>query len=484
MPQNTGLYRPANGWFGDVMPIYIDGEYHLFFTLLDKTDKGGPGILKGLEWAHVSTTDFLSFREHPIAIRRGDERAADLLAGAGSVVDAGDGNYVAFYGGINPARSQWGEAEQVVLRAVSSDLETWVKDESFVLEADEAWYERHDWRDPQVYRDGDVWRMLLCARVKDGPFDRRGAVGQATSTDLVNWTVEPPLLSPGITRAPECEEVFELEDHRYLVYSTYSDRFQTRHRIINPDGTTTRPAWDALESNDVYAMSTVAGPDSRILIGWLSTRAGDADTGHRQWGGDLVAHELHARTDGSLGAHPTAGFFERFPVASVVPKVELGDWAVSEGSASFSGGHFGWVSAGATTDLSTFEAVIDLNGTAEEIGIAIHATEGMDAAYLLRVERERGRVVFDRRPHRIDVPFDEHSDRSYVSAADHEIERPLIADGGELRVRLVVDGSAIVCYLGDVALTTRGYDLDGGVFGLYAANGSASFREISSGSIG
>jgi beta-fructofuranosidase len=483
MPQNTGLYRPADGWFGDVMPIYVDGAYHLFYTFLHKDDKGGPGILKGLDWAHVTTRDFLDFQEQPMAIRRGDDRSPDLLAGAGSVVDAGDGTYVAFYGGINPARSQWGEAEQVVLRAVSSDLETWTKDESFMLEADQTWYERHDWRDPQVYRDGDVWRMLLCARVPDGPFDRRGAVGQATSTDLVHWTVEPPLLSPGITRAPECEEVFDLEGHRYLVYSTYSDRFQTRHRIINADGSTTRPAWDALESNDVYAMSTVAGPDKRILIGWLSTRAGNADTGHRQWGGDLVAHELHARADGTLGAHPLPGFFERFSTAPVTPAVELGDWTVSEGAASFSGGHFGWVSAGASTDLSTFEVEIDLGGTAEEIGVAIHATAGMDAAYLLRIERERGRVVFDRRPHRIDVPFDEHSDRSYVSAADHEIERPLIAEGGAVRVRIVVDGSAIICYVGDVALTTRGYDLDGGVFGLYAANGTASFRRISTGSL-
>jgi hypothetical protein len=30
-------------------------------------------------------------------------------------------------------------------------------------------------------------------------------------------------------------------------------------------------------------------------------------------------------------------------------------------------------------------------------------------------------------------------------------------------------------YIGDVALTTRGYNLDGGELGVYAANGKAQF---------
>lgn len=483
MPKETSLYRPSDGWFGDVMPIFVDGTYHLFYTFLSKHDRGGPGILKGLDWAHISTEDFLTFKEHPIAIERGDETQPDLLAGAGSVVQAEDGSFVAFYCGINPARSQHGEAEQVVLRATSTDLDHWVKDETFVLEADTRWYERHDWRDPFVYRDGDTWRMLLCARVPEGPFDRRGVVGQATSADLVNWTVQEPFLNPGITRAPECIEVFELEGHRYLVYSTYSDRFQTRHRLIAEDGSFVRPAHDALETNDVYAMNTIAGEDRRVLVGWLSSRADDSDTGHRQWGGDLVAHELHAREDGTLGAYPVAGFFERFATTEADIRPQLGEWQVDGQGCRLRNGAFGWASAGETTGLSAFEVTVDLNATAEEFGVAIHAGENLDSAYLLRIEPDHQRVVFDRRPHRIDVPFDEHSDRSYVSAPDHELERPLIAPDGKLRIRMVVDGSAIVTYLNDVALTTRGYDLDGGQFALYAANGEAAFTDIRYGTL-
>jgi beta-fructofuranosidase len=475
MTPHGSLFRPEDGWFGDVMPIHVDGTFHLFYTFLSRHDRGGPGVLKGLDWAHVATHDLLAFQELPIAIRRGGSDEPDLLAGAGSVVDAGDGTYVAFYCGINPSLRMRGEAEQVVLRATSRDLVEWTKDDSFVLEADPRWYERDDWRDPFVYRDGDVWRMLLCARVPDGPFDRRGCIGTATSPDLVSWTAEPPLLAPGITRAPECPEIFALDGEEYLFYSTYSDRFASRYRLRADDGSWRRPSADALETNDVYAINTVSDGERRYAIGWLSTRAGDTDAGHRQWGGDLIAHELVRRADGQLGVAPVEGALDRFDAQPAEFVARAGEWALAGGDACFDGAGFGWCSLGEIGDTGLLEITVHLDDAAEEIGVAIRATNDFGAAYLLRLEPDHGRIVFDRRPHRIDVPFDADSDRSYVSASDHELERPLRTDGGSVRIRVLVDGSAIVAYVGDVALSTRGYDLCGGAFGVYAANGRARF---------
>jgi beta-fructofuranosidase len=477
MSTGTSLYRPDDGWFGDVAPIHVDGTYHLFYTFLHRDDRGGPDVLKRLAWAHIATRDFLTFDDLPLAIPAGGPDDADLLAGAGSVVDAGDGTYIAFYCGINPRRVPGGDVEQVVLRATSRDLVTWEKDGAFAFTADERWYERHDWRDPFVFRDGDVWRMLLCARVPDGPFDRRGSIGMATSLDLVHWTAEPPLLAPGITRAPECPEVFELGGGAYLVYSTYSDRFATRYRTGESlAGPWRRPADDALETNDVYAINTVGDGMRRYAIGWLATRAGDQDTGHRQWGGDLVAHELIRRADGLLGVQPVDGALERFGAQEATPERRGGSWTVEDGEAHFADAGFGWCSLGEVGERALLDVTVHLDDPPEEIGVAIRAAADFGSSYLLRVEPAHGRVVFDRRPHRIDVPFEEHSDRSYVSAADHEIERPLrAAEDGTVRIRAIVDGNAIVMYVGDVALTTRGYDLVGGDFGIYAANGTARF---------
>jgi beta-fructofuranosidase len=483
MPSTTSLFRPSEGWFGDVLPVYVDGVFHLFHCFLNKHDQGAPGTLKGLDLGHITTRDFVSFQEQPVALRRGGPDDADLLVGAGSIV-RDNGGYVLFYSGINPRRSLNGGAEQVVLRATSDDLFNWKKDATFLLEADTDQYERNDWRDPGVVWDGDRWRMLICARVHEGPFDRRGAIGTAVSDDLVKWEVEAPGLFPGTTYAPECPQMIDFRGQRYLIFSTYSDSFASRYRLAGTEaGEWHRPQDDELESHDVYAMKAISDGSCLYLIGWLSTRAGDRDTGHRQWGGDLVVHELVQRPNGTLGAQlpdTLGGQFERGPA---VLQPRQGSWLQADDGVRFAGQGFGWCSAGAVQDRSLFEVSVDLGADAEEFGIAIRASADFHSAYLLRFEPSHRRVVFDRRPHRIDVPFDYDSDRGYVSSADYEIERPLVPDNGSVRCLIMVDGSAIVAYIGDVALTTRGYNLDGGEYGVYAANGAAHFSRAAIGGL-
>jgi beta-fructofuranosidase len=467
MPSDTSLFRPSDGWFNDVMPIYVDGVFHLFYPFLNKNDKGAPGVLKGLDLGHVTTRDFVTFEEQPLALHRGGLDEADPLIGAGSVVRDGSG-YIVYYCGLSPRG-------QVVLRAKSPDLYSWTKDATFVLEADAQRYD-HDWRDPEVYRDGDRWQMLICTRVPEGPHDRRGAIGRAMSEDLLNWEIQEPLLVPGTTYAPECPQIFDHAGRRYLLYSTYSDRFATRYRIGSTSSEEwTRPLQDELDSHNVYAMKTIGDGAHRYLIGWLSTRAGDKDSGHRQIAGDLVVHELVPRQDATLGVRPLASVLAQFDEHAVTFEPRMGDWSVTQDSAEFGGAGFGWCSLGEVGDRCTLRVDVDLGSDAEEFGIAVRATEDFRSAYLIRFEPERHRVVFDRRPHRIDEPFDYESDRSYVNAMDHEIERPLTVADGWVSCHVIVDGSAIMIYIGDVALTTRGYNLDGGELGVYAANGKAQF---------
>lgn len=477
MPQKTSLFRPQLGWFGDVMPVYVDGTFHLFYTFLHKEDAGAPGVLKGLDWARVVTQDFVHFEERGIAIARGDESEPDLLVGAGSVIQIGGSEFAAYYGGINPKRGQVGEPDQVVLRAFSRDLDTWVKDTDFCLKSSDP-YEVNDWRDPSVYREAGLWRMLLCTRVDDGPNDRRGAVALAESEDLQTWNVsKTPFWFPGTTYAPECPEVFRLSGREYLVFSTYSDRFATRHRWRDggDNAIWQVPKIEALESNDVYAMSTVEADGDRILVGWLSTRSQDADTGHRQWGGDLVAHKLVVREDGSLGTQPLTTVLDQFSGEVTRVRPRAGNWSSEAGLTCSTSSGFAWCELGEVGEKSQLTIDVDLASGAEEYGLAIRASGDCSKAFLVRFEPKFGRFVFDRRPHRIDVPFDWDSDRSYVDAADFDLERPLPVTNGVVTVRVIVDGSAITIYVGDVAMTTRGYDLDAGQYVAYAANGFASF---------
>jgi beta-fructofuranosidase len=474
MTRPTLLYRPSNAWVGDVIPYFAEGAFHVFF-LLD--DRDAEGAWRGLAWAHVRTTDLLTFEEQPLAVPRGGRQDLDLICGTGSVTRAPDGRYVIHYAGINPWNRERGYPEQVVLRTFSDDLVHWRKDTGFVLQADERWYERDDWRDPFLYQDGDgTWRMLLCARVHDGPPDRRGTFGMATSHDLDRWEVQAPMLTPGTTNAPECPDLFVEGGDAYLIGSTYSDRFATRYRrAASIDGPWHVPVDDALEAPDVYAMKTASDGERRYLMGWLATRSDDRDDGHRQWGGDLLVHELVRRTDGELGVAPVGSLLDAFERAPAHATPVYGDWDVDGSGMTFDGPGLGWLTLGVMDEACLLDVTVDLGITAEEVAVVLRADAGLEAGYCLRLEPRRRRFVFDRRPHRISIPFDEASDRAYVDAPDHEIERPLRSDDGLAHVRVVVDGSAIVAYVNDVALSTRGYDLAGRVWGVVAAGGRARF---------
>jgi beta-fructofuranosidase len=401
------------------------------------------------------------------------------MCGTGSVTQAPDGRYVIYYAGINPWNGERGEPEQVVLRTHSRDLMSWEKDPGFILRADERWYERDDWRDPYLLRDDQgVWRMLMCARVPDGPRDRRGAFGLATSADMETWTVQPPVLVPGTTNAPECPEVWADDDGAYLLYASYSDRFATRYRRADSiDGPWRVPIDDALEAPDVYAMKSATDGERRYLMGWLSTRSGDRDAGHRQWGGDLLVHELIRRQDGELGVRPLDAMIDSFDHGPVAASPVCGDWEIQGLDIVASGEGLAWATLGQMDETCLLEVTVDLDFDAEEVSIVLRADATLEAGYYLRLEPSHGRFVFDRRPHRITIPFDEDADRAYVDAADHEIERPLRPVAGQVRIQVIADGSALVAYVNDVALSTRGYDLTGGYCGLVVAGGTARFSK-------
>ena len=63
-----------------------------------------------------------------------------------------------------------------------------------MLEPDPRWYETAEtrqwpdqaWRDPWVFRDDELWHMLITARANHGDPDDRGVVGHATSPDLTH----------------------------------------------------------------------------------------------------------------------------------------------------------------------------------------------------------------------------------------------------------------------------------------------------------
>jgi beta-fructofuranosidase len=123
----------------------------------------------------------------------------------GSVVKDDTGKWWMFYTGTS--REDGGDIQRVGV-ATSDDLTNWTKHSTAPLvSADYRWYEQldktiwHDeaWRDPWVFRfpnDASTWHMLVTARSNQGDPRTRGVMGHATSTDLLDWQVQPPLSQP------------------------------------------------------------------------------------------------------------------------------------------------------------------------------------------------------------------------------------------------------------------------------------------------
>lgn len=198
------MLRLAASWVWDFW-IADDGErYHLFFlkasrALLDPDRRHWRASI-----GHATSPDLVNWTEHADALLPDDPPTFDDLATwTGSIVREPSGLWRMFYTAVNRAE---GGIAQRISSVVSDDLFIWRREPGRqVLEPDGRWYETVEtrqwpdqaWRDPWVFRDGELWHMLITARADRGDPDDRGVIGHATSTDLVRWTVQPPLSEPG-----------------------------------------------------------------------------------------------------------------------------------------------------------------------------------------------------------------------------------------------------------------------------------------------
>ncbi len=116
-------YKPADGWAGDFIPFYWQGEYHLFY-LKDFRNIAQNG--EGTPWCHIVTRDFIHFTDYGEVLARGTKSDQDLYVFTGCVV-YGEGHFHIFYTGHNPYYRKAGRPEQAIMHAVSDDLYTWKK---------------------------------------------------------------------------------------------------------------------------------------------------------------------------------------------------------------------------------------------------------------------------------------------------------------------------------------------------------------------
>ena len=138
-----------------------------------------------------------------------------------------------------------------------------------------------------------------------------GAIGFATSPDLMTWTLRPPVFHGGFGQL-EVPQVFKAGAHWYCLFCTSSQHWSEQYRRDNPESPVTgnhyliadhpRGPWriapgpflDGAEPCRRYAARIVDGPQGLAILGF-------ADSGKATFGGYIMDPEpVTIGTDGLL----------------------------------------------------------------------------------------------------------------------------------------------------------------------------------------
>ena len=224
------MLRSQEDWIWDSW-IADDGErFHLFFLKAPRALED-PGLRHtAATIGHASSLDLVDWDVHPDALGPSEHGFDDLALWTGSVARGDDGLWRLYYTAVN--RGGRGVHDQRIGFAESEDLMTWRRAAAEPLvEPDPCWYRMlgdgsgasETWRDPFVFRDGDVWHMLITARdpTAERLFD--GVLAHARSRDMRTWELGPPLIEAANFGQLEVAQVRQIDGQWLLVFTCHPE---------------------------------------------------------------------------------------------------------------------------------------------------------------------------------------------------------------------------------------------------------------------
>jgi beta-fructofuranosidase len=318
-------------WIWDSWYAHDGTRWHGFFLQADKS-LGDPDLRHfNVSQGHAVSDDLVNWT-HLGTIHKPSAGPAwdDYTTWTGSVVQGDDGLWHLFYTGSTRAEDG---LYQRIGHATSTDLHDWTRvgdglcldlvgpnaGHYEVAHAVGHWHDRA-MRDPWVMRDpaGPGWLMYFTARVPGvSEPNGGGAIGFATSPDLMTWTLQPPVFSGGFGQL-EVPQVFNVGDKWYCLFCTsgshwsegYKDSYPQspvtgNHYLVadDPRGPWTvapGPFFDGAEPCRRYAARIVPTADGLRILGF-------ADNGKANFGGYVMDPEaVVVGSDGLLSVVPIA----------------------------------------------------------------------------------------------------------------------------------------------------------------------------------
>lgn len=240
------VLKIADKWVWDFWFAQNGADYHIFYLQANKSLQDDELRHWNVSVGHAVSQDLRTWEILPDALRPSDNEDAwdNKTTWTGSIIQHEDVWYM-FYTGSRHADE--GLIQRVGL-ATSPDLITWTRYGQYpLIEANSQWYEKlsldiwqdEAWRDPYVFKHPETehFHAFITGRNKDGEPDGRGVIAHATSPDLKNWSVQPPVTTPGEFGQMEVPQLVQIGDKYYLLFCTNGHHFskQRQARGIPPE---------------------------------------------------------------------------------------------------------------------------------------------------------------------------------------------------------------------------------------------------------
>ena len=461
-------FAPQKGLFGDPIPFYWQGVYHIFF----QNSPNGLGF-DGMAWGHIISEDLIHWERLPDALVPEENSPDAYGCWTGSIIHA-QGHFHIFYTGCAKPNAGW----QTICHATSDDLVNWKKDPANpILKASEPYAadEKSAWRDPCVVTNGDHgYRMILSSEHTDPAKAFHGCLSEAFSTNLHDWKIDKPFYAPFNAEKMECADYFTLRGKEILIYSDFGVQIRTRNHGA--------ALWHVSDPGSVdnyryYAGKTlIDGNGRRLLFGFIFNREHAHDESDWVWGGIMAfPREIFMDDKDRLYFRPALELqslrHENLSFELVPENCISGSWTKSsnglEGISSNSSSVLALL--GQHPDQAEFFMTIDLSDKADA-NVLLHCAADLSQGY---------RLKFDPIAKTLSLK------RLLPSSISEQLELQSISlpqdMSDQIQVTILLDGTLIEVFLNQrICFSARIYDLDSEVsyWGLYSKGGKIKVSHI------
>lgn len=291
-------FTAPENWLNDPNGlIQWRGKYHLFYQHNPENPEWGQ-----IHWGHAVSEDLVHWEDMPIALSPAPGTYDEGGIWSGCMVDD-NGVATILYTGV---RGDFHEEQTIcIARSIDDNLRTWTKYDNNPLRIEmPADLTYCGFRDPYVWKQDGIWKMVIGAGAKNGA----EAVLLYEGETLYDWRYIEPLYvnDEQNEHVYECPNFFKLGEKWVLLLSQmptshveyFVGIFWNNHFIVETHG--------FLGNHPFYAPLTFEDDTGRrLMIGWLQENRSESDPQPEHWAGVMsVPMELMLLDNNQLVVTP------------------------------------------------------------------------------------------------------------------------------------------------------------------------------------